>query len=50
MDTGMIPETENPQKAKCVYPGKPARHASTDPDQYLTSILLDFLAGRLICK
>ena len=27
----MIPETENAQEAKNVYPGKPARHAYADP-------------------
>ena len=32
----MIRETENPQKAKRVCPGKPARHAYADPDRYFT--------------
>ena len=32
----MIPETENPQEAKSVYPGKPARHAEADPGRYFT--------------
>ena len=32
----MIPETENPQEAKRVYPGKLARHALVDPDRYIT--------------
>ena len=27
VDRVVIPETENPQEAKSVYPGKPARHA-----------------------
>ena len=27
----MISKTENPQEAKLVYPGKPARHAYADP-------------------
>ena len=30
----MILETENPQEAKSVYLGKPARHAQADPGQY----------------
>ena len=32
----MIPDTENPQEAKRVYPGKPARHALADPGRYFT--------------
>ena len=32
----MIPETENPQEAKSVYPGKPVRHAYADPGRYFT--------------
>ena len=32
----MIPETENPQEAKNVYPGNPARHAQADPGRYFT--------------
>ena len=32
----MIPETENTQKAKSVYPGKPARHAKADLGRYIT--------------
>ena len=32
----MIPENENPQEAKNVYPGKPARHAYADLDRYIT--------------
>ena len=32
----MILETENPQEAKGVYPGKLARHALADPRRYLT--------------
>ena len=32
----MIPETENTQEAKSVYPGKPARHAEADPDRNFT--------------
>ena len=32
----MIPETENPQKAKTVYPGKPGRYAYADPGRYFT--------------
>ena len=42
----MIPETENPQEAKSVYPGTcmPAQHAKADPDRYVTHVL----AGRLI--
>ena len=41
----MIPETENPQKAKSEYPGKPARHADT-----LRNVnFVGFLSRRLIC-
>ena len=32
----MIPETEYPQEANSVQPGKPARHASADPGRYFT--------------
>ena len=32
----MFPDTENPQEAKRVYPGKPARHAYADPGRYFT--------------
>ena len=32
----MIPETEDLQKAKIVYSGKPARHAQADPFRYFT--------------
>ena len=32
----MIPEMENPQEAKSVYPGKPARYAKADPGRYFT--------------
>ena len=32
----MIPETENPQEAKSVYPGKPSQHAQADPGRYFT--------------
>ena len=32
----MIPETENLQNAKSVYPGKPARRAKADPSRYFT--------------
>ena len=32
----MIPETENPQEAKGVYPGKPARLSQADPGRYFT--------------
>ena len=32
----MIPETENPQEAKSVYPDKPARHAYADPGRFFT--------------
>ena len=32
----MIPETENPQEANSVLPGKPALHAYADPDRYFT--------------
>ena len=32
----MIPETENPQEAKSVYPGKLARHTYADPGRYFT--------------
>ena len=32
----MIPETENPQETKIVYPGKPARHAYADLGRYFT--------------
>ena len=46
----MIPETENPQEAKNVYPGNPARHAYADQGRYFTQTpqTVDFLAGRLI--
>ena len=45
----MVPDTENPQEAKSVYPGKPARHAQADMGQYFTQIHnVGFLAGRLI--
>ena len=43
----MIPETENLQEAKGVYPGKPERHISADPVRYVTHNV-GFLAGRLI--
>ena len=44
----MNPETENPQKAKSVYPGKPARHAQADPVGALRRVHnVCFLAGRL---
>ena len=32
----MIPETENLQEAKSVYPGKPVRHAQADLGRYFT--------------
>ena len=32
----VIPETENPQEAKILYPGTPAWHALADPRQYFT--------------
>ena len=32
----MIPETENPQEARRVCPGKPVRHAWADPSRYFT--------------
>ena len=32
----MIPETENPQEAKSVYPGKAVWHAQADPGRYIT--------------
>ena len=32
----MFPETEHPQEAKRVYPGKHARTAQADPDRYFT--------------
>ena len=32
----MIRETENPQEAKSIYPGKPARHGQADPVRYFT--------------
>ena len=32
----MIPETENPQEAKRVCPGSPARHGWADPGQYFS--------------
>ena len=32
----MISETENPQEAKNVQPGKPARHDKVDLGQYFT--------------
>ena len=31
----MIPETEKPQEAKSVYPGKPARHAQANLGRYV---------------
>ena len=38
----MIPETENPQVAKRVCPGKPAPHAYADPGRYFMSTILVF--------
>ena len=35
----MIPVTENPQEAKSVCPGKPARHAYVDLGRYFTQML-----------
>ena len=32
----MIPETDNPQKVKSLYPGKPGRHVQADPGRYFT--------------
>ena len=32
----MIPVTKNPQVAKSVYPGTPARHAQVDQARYIT--------------
>ena len=32
----MISETETPQDAKSVFPGKSARHAQADPSRYFT--------------
>ena len=32
----MMSETENPQQATSVYPGKPVRHAYADPGPYFT--------------
>ena len=32
----MIPETENPQEAKSVYPGKPARNDNADQGRFFT--------------
>ena len=32
----MIPETENQQEAKIVYPGKPERHAQAGAGRYFT--------------
>ena len=34
----MIREAENPQEAKSVYPGKPARHTYADQGRYFTQI------------
>ena len=34
----MIPDTENPDEVKSIYPGKPARHSKADPGQYFTQI------------
>ena len=47
----VIPETENPQEANSVHPGKPARHAKADQGQYFTQRHhnVGFLAGRLKC-
>ena len=36
----MIPETENPQETKNVYPGKPAQYAKADPRQNFTTMLV----------
>ena len=41
-----IPETENPQEAKGVCPGKPERHVDT----FRKVHNVGFLAGRLICR
>ena len=38
----MIPETENPQEAKSVYPGKPMRHAQADQGLYAETTMLVF--------
>ena len=43
----MIPETENPQEAKSIYPSKPARHAYAEPERYIN---VGFLARRPICR
>ena len=32
----MILEKKNPQEAKSIYPGNPARHAKADPGRYFT--------------
>ena len=36
IDRVVIPETENPQEAKSVYPGTPVWHAYADPGRYFT--------------
>ena len=38
----MIPETENPQETKSVYPGKPAQHVKAYPGR-------NFTQGPLFC-
>ena len=44
----MIPETENPQEAKSVYPGEPARHAQADPVDTLRTVHnAGFITGQL---
>ena len=51
----MMPETENPQEANSVYPGKPSRHAYGDPGRYFTHspqcwvISRDGSYGNLLC-
>ena len=44
----MIPETENPQEAKSVYPGKRAWHASAVPGRYFTQMLAFSRDGLLV--
>ena len=34
MYKAMIPETENPQEAKSVYPGQPESHGKADQGRY----------------
>ena len=44
----MVPETEDPQEPKSVYPGKPVRQAKAYQGRYFKHNV-GFLARRLIC-